>query len=906
MIREKNKKAMYFTMDGMLAGLLIVGITVMLMQSSYYEPRTEQKSFLTQDFLNTLAEIKLYEIDNSFIQQEIANGNITDENKSVLEQIGQYWALEENSKAETLIKSLINFNYTETNLKVSLENDTILSGGTNDSKNIVASSRMIAGVARGDPLTGYSSSAYLKKIRNKRYTSYAYLGGFIGQGKISTKTEPLPSDISSAKIDTITLEGDFAGNFTFLINDKKCNSSGTQELFETDATPLIVSKWNLTHCREFIKSGINNLTLDFQGKISQKYAAGGLFKVIYRTDSLLQNKTEGFTQNYLSGALGVANIYDSFYIPGNLTSMNILLHFNSNDQTYLTVGERIIEINVTGGDQRDVLDDNYLKNTIGLDYSMLSLNTVPLRFASYNATSATVVSGDADVVVITDFSGSMKKAVGAWDDQGTGKSDCEELYTYPDARKTHLARCLDNDLVNTVMNFSGNRVWPVFYHNNNVEWYNNPNDKEAIEGYISTFGPQGKGETCISCAINQAYDILNTYSNESRSKFIVLMSDGAPTHCADGSCTSTSTEYGNEMCVGYCDTSGLNGCKADEKEGCALADLTCKGAENNTLYSVDRTYNDLNATIFTVGFGLIDECDRAYALLEEIANMTNGTYQHSSNVTELQMIYNNISMEILNRVKQENQTVNVISNLTGSDLYNDSYINFTYNPVASSAPQGSISVTMETNLNSCTDTIEIPKGLTLQDAKVTSYSGTHWADLVIVNNVTVFNLSKYYVPYYRLGDPFVIQVPISYLKMGYNNVTVETGDSAENRTGCSDNNTFIYSGYVPSVTSRSDVKEKLEGCSWDVEFEDGTSSILKVPNNYTGAKTCSYQSGNISYDTDDTYDAAIYKLFKQLDLDSDGRVLINMNNFDLEITTTTIGNVPYLWGPSMIRVEVHQ
>jgi hypothetical protein len=49
---------------------------------------------------------------------------------------------------------------------------------------------------------------------------------------------------------------------------------------------------------------------------------------------------------------------------------------------------------------------------------------------------------NADVVLITDFSGSMMKAVGAWNDQGFGVNNCEMVMASDRARKTHLARCL--------------------------------------------------------------------------------------------------------------------------------------------------------------------------------------------------------------------------------------------------------------------------------------------------------------------------------------------------------------------------------------------------------------------------------------------------------------------------------
>jgi hypothetical protein len=292
--------------------------------------------------------------------------------------------------------------------------------------------------------------------------------------------------------------------------------------------------------------------------------------------------------------------------------------------------------------------------------------------------------------------------------------------------------------------------------------------------------------------------------------------------------------------------------------------------------------------------------------LQQIATIGNGSYQHSKNVEGLRLIYQNISYEILTKIAQQNQSIATLVNVTHSELFDDSIIQYTYNPLIDEITPGTISVTQQLPLTNCSSTISIPPGIILMDAKVSSYSGPHWADLLVINDETIFNLSNYYVPYYRLGDPFIIQAPITLLASGINTIFVETGDSATNRTGCSANNSFIYTALVPAVTARTDVKERLEGCVWTVRFEDGDTAQITIPVEYNGTKTCSYQPGNITYDEEDTYDLAVYTLFKQLDLNDQGEVFVNINKLDLEISTTAISGIPYLWGPAIVRIESWQ
>jgi hypothetical protein len=244
--------------------------------------------------------------------------------------------------------------------------------------------------------------------------------------------------------------------------------------------------------------------------------------------------------------------------------------------------------------------------------------------------------------------------------------------------------------------------------------------------------------------------------------------------------------------------------------------------------------------------------------------------------------------------------------LTESTLYGDSYINFTFDPIVSSISPGKISFTTQISLPNCTSNVYIPSGLEIIDAKVISYSGEHWSDVLVVNNATVFNLSNYYIPYYRLGDPTVIQIPVSYLSNGNNTIFIETGDSPTNRTNCSSYNSLIYTALIPSATSRTSVEENNIGCMWIVQYADGDLNNVTVPTEYNGTKICSYMPGNITYDTTDTYDVATYTLFRQLDTENTGTVLVNINNLDLEIITTVISGVPYLWGPAVLRIEAWQ
>jgi hypothetical protein len=524
--------------------------------------------------------------------------------------------------------------------------------------------------------------------------------------------------------------------------------------------------------------------------------------------------------------------------------------------------------------------------------------------AGFNPITYTMTGGNADVVLITDFSGSMKKAVSDWDNGNLG-SKCDDAYTDNDIRRTLLAQCVDNELIDTVMNYSGNRVWPVFIHNDQIKWYNNPTNPNATKGYIDSY-PNGDGKTCLACAVNLAYEILQNQSNSSRNKFIVLMTDGCPTHCASGGCTSNSSVFGAQQCEGLCDTNGA--CTAGNIPAQCGNCTAFPGGQTNLYHAANRSKNDLNITIFTVGFGPMDACAFGNETLLAVANMTNGTYQHSANSSELRLIYKNISESILEQSILEGQTVLGEGNRSRSRLFPDSHINITYSLAEQyQLVQNQIDLTLQTD-QACDPVVDLYAEQYLVEAKAVSYSGTHWTDYVGVNvgagGGEAFNLSSFFSPYPELGDPSVVVAPRELFHQGSNTVDIQTGDSPSNRTGCSMNNSVIYTVTINLSTERSTVVPNATGCIWDVQFEDDTYENITIPANYPGAVHCSYRAGNITYDATDAYQLGAYTIFERLDFTKSGKLFVNLRDEDLEVIVTTISRVPYLWGPVIVRLEV--
>ncbi|MFH1174516.1 MAG: vWA domain-containing protein [archaeon] len=916
------RKAILFTMDSILAAMLLIGGLLLINEVSTFKHTTDQVTFYAEDIVLALQTVRLAELNDTFILAEITNGNITDENKSLLEQAGEYWALNKSDKASTLIATFLG-NLTPENHGVNISFfETIQSPRTvvyNNSQlpvqERIVARRMISGikqVQQNESLLGSTASAFVKRAKNKKTSSYAYFGGFIGQGNITTFIDTLPVDVNTSDITDVILEV-AAGNatFTLSINGNACNSSNASAVFTPVQNTSQSKRWNLTHCKDFITMPRTNLSMVFQGNISQAYLAGGYFKVTYRTDQLQENYTFGLEQYSFPGISGLVNLYDAFIVPGELTNISIFLHYKTNYSTFLYIEDKLVYSAISNGSNVTQNETNVtlgMENLTVLYLDQLSNRTIPIRFSSFNTSFIPINGSSADIVLITDMSGSMN-----WNmisgSSGYNIPNCNDTWLEnSSAKRSKVAACLDWEFVNYVMNasYNGTRVWLVTFSDDSEYSSDLTNVSQVLLNQsISTtyWTPTPSGGTCICCGLNRAYNLLSNplYSNPTRKRSVVLMTDGIPAYCCgrykSGShwyCSTTST--------------GVNSVSVDNDCGGNMADCTgnqCNAPIANAIHSAQRLFDDLNVTVYAVGIGPLETCTNANYTLRMIANVSNGSYFISSNASVLKDIYKFIANRTVSVNLSAQSLVVSEGGLVPSVLYDDSVINLTYTPYVDQPQPNEISIVLQSSpFSGCNTTFTIPEGVRIISARVTSYSGEHWTRDVIINNITVYNLSVYGADFASLGDPYSISVPASLLNIGENNITLLTGDSSLLETGCSLNNTIIYLAMVNSSTPRSIVLPKAEGCNWTIEFEDGSFSQTLIPSNYSGANLCSYTNASISYDALDAYQMPIFDLLQQLDFDRNGRVLVNLDQFDLELVISLVQQVPYLWGPSLMQVDV--
>ena len=309
----------------------------------------------------------------------------------------------------------------------------------------------------------------------------------------------------------------------------------------------------------------------------------------------------------------------------------------------------------------------------------------------------------------------------------------------------------------------------------------------------------------------------------------------------------------------------------------------------NANYSSCRAHQQLNATLYSVGFGPISTCGFASKTLQAIANCGNGTFYASSNASALQQIYSTIAQEIV-QLAYSSQTSQPSSGFS-SQIYPDSYIEMNYTQPIN--PFG-LRISTETPFTNTTlAQFTLPQSATPVETKVTSYSGARWTQLIRLNSNIPYNLTRYGSNYLSLGDPFVITLPTAMLNTT-NALTLVTATSPTNVSSGSLYNKVIQT-FVKNATGYSPIASRAEGCLWTIDFEDNSNLTINIPMNYTGADTCNYQVSSLRYDLNDATQAAVYSLLSTLDLDNDLRVDIVLNPADIAVELSQLIGIPYTW-----------
>src|SRR3989338_3108167 len=720
------KKGIFFTMDAILAAGII--ILTILLASKYYiqEDQSSTGYFLSSDAVRIFSDIRVSELESAYAAQLIQSGDIEDANSTVLEQIGRFWSDGKEDLAENFSRNMTDgIIPKEFGVGIYVDGEEIYSRGTPVNRSLVSSRKIISGVTKAKPKDGYTTKVILNGIDSKTTSTYSYFGGFEGNGNI-TKKLILPNNVNS--IINISLELDAGSDFSLYANGA---FSGTYVKGSAGGGEMKADKFFIDRAYfGNFANGTNVFSINFTGE--DKYVAGGFLRVKYSTSDMNDTFNPRGAVYWLPGINGIINVFSSVYSPSDITNIEAYLEFYSNYTTFLKLGKTLVYNNKTNGSTSAYISNQTFSSAIaaeGLSYSGISRKTLPLR-VGLNFTKV-ITGGNADVILITDVSGSMNWRL---DNSNTGTTrTCEDPNLYsPSTKRISLAKCLDKQFIDILLNSSlgntTNRVGLVAYSglpssfgSSNVDTivsthdlsYDNVSLKNQIDGY------NPNGATGVCGAIRQARTILEQQGNSTRRKFIVVMTDGL----ANVQCDETS-QYESTGCIAQqCPNS--NFCFSGGQPGCLYqqcGDWVNNASSQNAVNDACMAFNTTNATVFSVGFGPVGSCPIGNDTLVSIADCGRGESFSSTNATQLSTIYSKIAQSIL-EASFSAQSIEIPGDVN-TILSPNSYIMVNFSSL-STLTFAKIPLTFETDRfgnNITTGSFTIPAGTGAIDAKITSYS----------------------------------------------------------------------------------------------------------------------------------------------------------------------------------------
>jgi len=932
------KKAFIFSLDALIVTGILIMLAVFLAGFSFTHSSPELKYqrlyYAAKDITNILNKIKISSLQGyGSIQSLISEGFLTEDdlNKSLMDVIGTLWSNGSIEEARNVTKEILDdlLNSTPYSYGIWMENELVYERNLSLPHYISKLSTIVSGYTTGKPASGFAVRAYLTRA-NKVFSKHVYFGGYVGEGNVSKRfVLPEYDNIVEACMEMST-----GSNFTLYING---NFSGVYN--KTAAGNMSADKFAIPESfYQWFVPGNNTILFVFSDP-QNNYIGGGYVKIRYNTSNLTEGSRygENVTDKYnFPGINGVINLYSSLYVPGKLINMSVLLHYNSSYTVFLSIGNiTVYEDNSTG---ETYVEINNSELSSLLDYGTIEKKTTPLRMGLRNATYMTTGGeGKGDVILDTDVSGSMRDCMDSYADYYTGQlicryncffggpkscpvndpSECTDNvcggfcwwpYGHCSVTKLDFAKEADKAFVDTVLNVSGNRVGLVSYSSNVVSTEDLTNDTQTLYNEIDSY--YASGSTCICCGILRSTNMINAQSNETRRRAMVIMTDGE----ANVRCDNADHDMDGDSDV---------------------------DAKDDTIKAACDAWNLYNITVYTVGFGEPGDVDEN--TLQLTAQCGNGSY-YFVNASELAETFEEIANEFVN-ASYVAQTVVIQGNVSGINrLFDDSYISYTYTPEIEPPAYGEVTLVLESVpfgnqsgeeliTDNETGTKEgwfyVPNGSEIIDTQVTSYSSSFWTDRLYVKNSSSENFTRIYwlgdysqQNYTRLGDPFIINIPVTYISQGNNSVKIGTGLVPENGTGGSPDDRVVYTIRIPGITLEgySKVFPKAKGSSVTVYYDIDGDDI------YDDFSAISYgpEPDDIFDPDNDSVDDAFMRLMNDLNFvydknpDSYGNGSLenpydginSTNPIDLQITseiefdTLTVADVPSMWGPSRLETRV--
>jgi hypothetical protein len=841
-MKRENKRGVFFSTDALIA-LIIILLSILVVYPITKPIR--QASVLQEDVLVVLSSLRVNEIDDDYVQNDLIGGGwINDPNKSLLEQIGEFYVTNK-TLARGLSEAVLNYVNTSDNIGIWYGNTLLASKNSTPietARNIDIGRRTIGGIKglnETESVTGFSARAFLTSALQR---NYYYFGGYVGDGNISVLV-----DINyTGMIKEIYLEIATNTNFSLCINDELCSGHFAPPVSEFEPMEFDLSAYNGS-----FNPGENIVKFKPVSLGDSLYIAGGFMKITYNNSQ----KYELHDRYNFPGIEGIINIYDGFYVPGNLNGMSINITLDSNETTYLIIGNKTIFNQSTTGVETIEKTSAEILAILG-NYDDYEEKTIPLRLGIENISY--VPLHNAYIMSVADLSGGVSSAKADCDENGVAGENSDE-------KGVNAVKCANIQLVDLLLDVAIVEIGLAGTDTDVDEddYHELSRDQTSLNATIDGWDQENNLDLCEG--IQNATGTLNDAASGEDFKSIVLLGTKEPNSCLGGPASTATAD---------------------------------------TLALACDTWTNHNIRIDTVGIIDGPGDQNLDTMLRDIADCANGTYYNQSADDDLVDLYKALGGDLLGIIFYM-QTAGSVGGFT-SYLSPNSYIEFDYDKAAPS--YGLITTIEQKFQDNYYGNFSIPPSTELIEVLAISYSGPRWTDYAEINYTSVYNLSAYGGIYTRLGDPYAFHIPNS-LVQEENTVKITTGVSPLNSTSGSEHNKILYT-VKQNVSSFSEVVAFARGCLWHIEFDDGSIEDINIPSGYNEIPTqhCYYNSSNQpEQDCDgrecndgddpeaDAIQLAVFDLLELLDVNGNQKIDVKFTEQDLQIGSSEIVGIPYTY-----------
>jgi len=156
-----RKKGFFFIIDALLATAVLFGGLMILSNFYINEQPTVLVNYISEDILKAFSTLRIYELNNTYVNELIANGTIVNLNNSILDQIGEFWAADNimlaNAFAKNISEELLPPQY---GVGIWVSDELIYQRDYPPPSSRSSARKIISGIEKNRPTKGFIANAY--------------------------------------------------------------------------------------------------------------------------------------------------------------------------------------------------------------------------------------------------------------------------------------------------------------------------------------------------------------------------------------------------------------------------------------------------------------------------------------------------------------------------------------------------------------------------------------------------------------------------------------------------------------------------------------------------------------------------------------------------------------------------